>query len=118
VEFMVKIDDPQALDLQNILIERNHLGGYFDGSTVRGGWLIDASSVSDYRWEGAPFASRSLYADEYKRTNGIVDAVLFDAFPINEAAKYTVATYKGIPGVDDADVLIWDRSRWDEGVWG
>ena len=126
VEFLVQIGPTvlngvtqPPLDLRNILIEVNNLGSYFDGSTVRGGWLVDQfATISDYRWESTPNASRSLYAEEYERTKGIVDAILFKAFPINEAAKYSITSYDGVRGIDDSDVLIWDLGYWDKGVWG
>jgi hypothetical protein len=118
VECLVQIGGSPPLDMRNILVEVNNLGPYFDGSTVRGGWLVDQfASVGDYRWESAPNASRSLYAEEYERTKGIVDALLFNAFPINEAAKYTIKSYDGVPGITNSDGLIWDIGHWDQGVW-
>lgn len=99
VEYLVDLSAVPAFVNGSLLAERNHLGDYFDGDTVRGGWLVDSSSVSDYRWAGSANSSRSLYAEDYQRTNGIIDAVLLDVFPITEASKYTIVSYNAVPGV-------------------
>jgi len=99
VELLVDLSEVPSMDLSSLLAERNHLGEYFDGDTVRGGWLIDASSVSDYRWSGSANLSQSIFAEDYERSKSIIDELLFDVFPITEADDYTIVSYNAIPGI-------------------
>lgn len=99
IEYLVNLDEAGTFTNELLLAERNYLGTYFDGDTVRGGWLIDASSVSDYRWSGSDNASPSIFAEDYERTKAIVNELLFDVLPITEASKYTIVSYNAIPGL-------------------
>jgi hypothetical protein len=99
-----------------LLAERNHSGAYFDGDTVTGGWLIDATSISDYRWDGSANASVSLYAEDYKRTQGVIADLLPDVLPITKSTVYTVASYHAHQTATSA---TWDASVWDGPLqWG
>lgn len=101
VEYFVKLGGTggvSPMDNGSLLAERNHLGTYFDGDTVRGGWLIDSSSVSDYRWSGSANSSASIFAEDYERTKKIINQLLWDVVPITEESKYTIVAYNAIPG--------------------
>ncbi len=98
VELLVDQQAAPQFDLSSVLAERNHIGGYFDGDTVRGGWLVDSSSVSDYRWSGSANNSASIFAEDYERTKGIVQQLLFEVMPITEADKYEIVAFNAIPG--------------------
>jgi hypothetical protein len=87
------------LDFSLLLAERNNLGSYFDGSTVRGGWLVDTQSVSDYRWAGSANSSVSLYAEDYERTKKIVEQVLALIVPVTEEQRYQIVAYNAVPGM-------------------
>jgi len=99
VEYLVDLSAVSSFVNGSLLAERNFLGTYFDGSTVRGGWLVDSSSVSDYRWEGTANASRSLFTEDYQRTKGVVQDLFYDILPITEVSKYTIIAYNAVPGV-------------------
>jgi hypothetical protein len=91
-------DAPSGFKLEYLLAELNRLDRYFDGNTVRGGWLIDASSVSDYRWKGSAYSSVSIYAEDYVRTSGILDSMLIqEAVPINEESSFQIVEYNAVP---------------------
>jgi hypothetical protein len=100
IEFLLDLRlAPSGFVLEDLLAELNRLDHYFDGSTVRGGWLIDSSSVSDFRWEGSAWSSRSLYADDYVRTSRILDDMLIDeVVPINETGSFQIVSYDAVPG--------------------
>lgn len=104
VDVQYGVLDSTTLDRSLYLLELNSQGPYFDGDVVRGGWLVDTGigggSIGDYRWQGTQHNSRSLYASQYSRTNGYVDSVLDAVLPINEASKFSIVTYDGVPGVD------------------
>lgn len=98
VEFLVDLSAVPKFVLELLLEERNQLGDYFDGDKRRGGWLLGTPSISDYRWAGAADASVSLFAEDYKRTNSILDALLWEALPITEVDKYSITAYNAVPG--------------------
>jgi hypothetical protein len=98
VEYLVDLSETTFVN-GLLLAERNNLGLYFDGSTVRGGWLVDTASVSDYRWAGTANNSRSLYTEDYQRTKSVLSQVLFDILPITEVSKYTISSFNAVPGV-------------------
>jgi hypothetical protein len=99
VEYLVDLSEVPVLENRLLLAERNYLGTYFDGDTVRGGWLIDSSSVSDYRWSGAVNSSPSIFAEDYERTKAIVTELLYEELPVTEVAKYTIVSHNAIPGL-------------------
>ena len=98
IELLVDLSETTTFQAGGLLAERNHLGGYFDGDTVRGGWLIDSSSVSDYRWSGSANSSASIFAEDYERTKAILQELLFEVFPITEVSKYNIVAFNAIPG--------------------
>jgi hypothetical protein len=98
IDFMVDLTAGPFVG-NNYLAEANYLGSYFDGDTVRGGWLIDASTISDYRWAGSANNSVSIYAEDYKRTQGVVSDLFTSAIPITQESRYAIQTYNGIRGV-------------------
>jgi len=88
VEFMVA---PGNFHESRFLIERNSIGGYFDGSTTLGGWLIgDGSSISDYRWEGTENLSLSIYNEDYQRTKLVLQDLIDDVLPVNVADAFVL----------------------------
>lgn len=88
-----------VLSLTRVLMERNHNGNYFDGSSVTGSWLVeDGSSLSDYRWSVSDNASVSMYTDHYTRIRSEIDRLKDEALPITEVDKYTIVNYSKIPG--------------------
>lgn len=99
VEILVNQQTTPTFVLTKMLAERNYIGQYFDGSTVRGGWLVDSSSVSDYRWSGSANASPSIFTEDYERTKDILRQMIYDVLPITEADKYTITSYNAIPGL-------------------
>lgn len=98
VEFLVDLSQVPKFVLELLIAERNNLGGYFDGDKRRGGWLLGTPSIGDYRWDSAADASVSLFAEDYKRTNSILDALLWEALPITEVDKYDIVSYNAVPG--------------------
>jgi hypothetical protein len=82
-------------DRTRYLLEKNSQGPYFDGSLVRGGWLIDSSSISDYRWQGTVHNSRSLYSEDYERTRQIMGEVYTAALPVTVDDFYGI-TYNNL----------------------
>lgn len=96
VEYLVDLSS--TFTNSRLLAERNFLGSYFDGDVVRGGWLIDASSVSDYRWSGSANGSCSLFTEDYERTKHVLESLIFDALPVTEVPKYTITSFNAIPG--------------------
>jgi len=105
VELLVDLESVASTGyvLRDILIERNRLGNYFDGSTRRGGWLIDAGSISDYRWVGGPgnaYNAISLYTEEYQRTRALIKNIFSQALPVTVASYYTISETDAVPGWD------------------
>lgn len=97
VDFMVDLSTSSFVG-ENFLLEANYVGEYFDGDTIRGGWLTSSLSASDYRWVGTPNASWSVYAEDYSRTVGIVKSLLPTSLPITEELKYSIIEYNGVRG--------------------
>lgn len=84
---------------QYYLAEVNYLGDYFDGSTPRGGWLVDsAGSVNDFRWLGTTNASLSVYAEDFSRTVGAVKDIFAQVLPVNVSTLYSIAAYAAVRG--------------------
>jgi hypothetical protein len=98
VEVYADLTAVPAVDFSYLLVERNNFGRYFDGNTVRGGWLIDSSSVSDYRWSASANSSPSIFAEDYERTKSIVNQLLYEVLPITELSKYNIVSFNAIPG--------------------
>ena len=101
VQYGVKDWDQMSSENLNsyYLLELNHIGPYFDGDVIRGGWFKDKNNtISDYRWEGGRHESRSLYADQWERTNGFLDTIREEVLPITELDKYSVLDYDAVLG--------------------
>lgn len=98
VEYLVDLRAGNIYDESRLMIERNHVGPYFDGSFTRGGWLTGGigASVKDFRWSGTPDNSPSLYHEEYERTSQLVVGFLNDVLPVDVAATYTIVDFKAI----------------------
>ena len=112
-EFLVDLDAVTTYELSSLLAERNHLGEYFDGSSTRGGWIVDtSSSVSDYRWSsegennGNSYQSISIYAEEYQRTRAILTNFFANSLPIGLADYYTIVATDAIPGQSEIDTYL------------
>lgn len=83
-----------------MLIERNFFGPYFDGDTIFGGWFNGDPSVSDFRWEGASNNSRSLYTEDYERTRQFVELIYRDLVPVSLVAAYTLSQFDYVAGTE------------------
>jgi hypothetical protein len=66
------------------LLEKGYIGEYFDGNTIRGGWLVDGNSISDYRWLGTANQSFSVYSANYQKTRNVVYRLLPEILPITD----------------------------------
>ena len=97
IEFMVDLRTDYFLG-ENYLAEANYVGDYFDGDTVRGGWLGKSADYADYRWRFDADNSISVYAEEYTRTAATVQSLFPTMLPITEANKYTIVEYNGVRG--------------------
>lgn len=97
IEYLVDLTNGSYVG-ENYLAERNFLGDYFDGSTVRGGWLVGTPSISDYRWSGSANNSVSIYSEDYQRSTKAIQTLISETLPITEAAKYSILSYNAIPG--------------------
>lgn len=77
------------------LLEKGYIGEYFDGSTIRGGWLVDGSSISDYRWLGTANKSFSVYSANYQKTKNVVYRLLPEILPITDllSPNFTGSVY-------------------------
>jgi hypothetical protein len=105
VEFVVDMKEVNdrsigPFKVSRVLVERNIIGKYFDGSRIDGGWIIDTSSLSDYRWARSPNSSLSLYTEDFGRTRAVIESFLTRALPITESLKYSIVDYTKIPGVE------------------
>jgi hypothetical protein len=91
-----------------MLIERNFFGSYFDGDTVFGGWFNGDPSVSDFRWEGTPNNSRSLYTEDYERTHQFIELVYEDLIPISVLPSYSITQFDYVAGTEPVieEILI------------
>lgn len=111
VEFMVL--DVSEFGGSYYLAEVNSIGPYFDGSTVRGGWLLGVSnSVSDFRWEGGAaneHNARSLYGDDYERTKQVLLSVYREVLPIDVDRLYDV-TFNNV-SLDNVYYITVDGNR-------
>lgn len=83
-----------------MLVERNFFGPYFDGDTVFGGWFDGDPSVSDFRWEGTPNNSRSLYTEDYERTYQFVELIYRDLIPISVVSSYVISQFDYVAGTE------------------
>ena len=83
-----------------MLVERNYFGEYFDGDTVFGGWFKGDPSVSDFRWEGTANDSRSLYTEDYERTQQFIELVYRDLIPISVLPSYSLTKFDYVAGTE------------------
>lgn len=99
VEILVDLrPGPFSGDL--MLAERNYFGPYFDGDMIFGGWFNGDPSVSDFRWEGTPDDSRSLYTEDYERTRQYVDLVYKQLLPISVDSAFTITQFDYVAGTE------------------
>lgn len=98
IEYYIDLVEATSFTTTSMLCELNRKGFYFDGDFTRGGWLIDDSSISDYRWAGSANSSVSLWTEDYERTKSIVDAILPEVLPITQVDDYTIVSYNSVPG--------------------
>lgn len=74
-----------ADDFDYFLLERNVISDYFDGSSPDGAWIVDAAgAVSDYGWAGTPYASISVYTDNFQRVKYAVNRLLPSILPVTQ----------------------------------
>lgn len=101
LEFLVDARSVSGVDVAKLLVERNNLGEYFNGSTVRGGWLDTSATSADYQWAGSANGSRSIYTNQRVRTNGVFSEAMKEVVPITLTPTYY---YDQIPGVHDGTI--------------
>jgi hypothetical protein len=114
LEFLVDLGSVTTYELSYLMAERNHLGEYFDGSSRRGGWIVDESggTVGDYRWSsegennGNAYQSVSIYTEEYQRTRALLNNFFADSLPITLKDYYTVVATDAIPGQSAIDTYL------------
>jgi hypothetical protein len=116
IEFLVDLSAVDQFQLKYLLAERNHIGEYFDGSYVRGGWILDPSGnrSGDFAWsvegdnfggfsDGTPFRSVSVYTEDYQRTRSLLESYFRNYLPITQKPYYTMGLYNCVPGMDAVD---------------
>lgn len=106
VEIYVDLTEVDSFSLRNCLLERNNIGSYFDGYTVKGGWIVDGTATSsDFRWTNPDDPSEvdpsltvalATYVNQRRRTEAALAKVVTEVLPIDESG-YTL-TYGNIPG--------------------
>lgn len=97
-----------VFDLSKVVIERNSIGGYFDGDTVYTGSALVGSNVErDCAWKGNPKQSVSLYTEQRFKTAAIIKALLNKAIPANQT--YTISGYADVPGQADINAYYADK---------
>lgn len=106
VEIYVDLTEISSFTLRNCLLERNNVGSYFDGYTIRGGWIVDgASASSDFQWTNPadpsevnpnPATSLATYINQRLRTQASLEKIVSEVLPIDESS-YTL-TFGNIPG--------------------
>jgi hypothetical protein len=114
IEFLVDLGSVTTYELSSLLAERNHIGEYFDGSSTRGGWIVDENgdTVSDYRWSyegennGNSYQSVSIYSEEYQRTRALLINFFASALPVTLQDYYTVVATDAIPGQSAIDTYL------------
>lgn len=84
-----------------LLVERNYFGEYFDGDTERGGWLVGSPLISDFRWDGEPDDSLSLYTEDYERTRQFVELAYRDLLPITTERNFTLTRFDFVGGTEE-----------------
>lgn len=99
VEVLVDLR-PGPFSGDQMLVERNYFGPYFDGDTVFGGWFNGAPSISDFRWEGTPNNSRSLYTEDYERTRQYINLIYKQLLPINVESAFTLTQFDYVAGTE------------------
>lgn len=115
VELLINLEAVSAYDLSYILIERNRLGNYFDGSDKRGGWISNpagTSRTSDYNWSsegentGTAYESISVYSEDFQRTRSIIGYFFTQILPVTQYQYYTITSYNAIPGMNAIDAYL------------
>jgi len=89
----------------NLLLEKNFVGSYFDGDSVRGGWVVGGPSISDFRWLGAENGSFSIYSENYQRTVHVVRRLLPSLLPVNRLITSGIAYSNRTPTVTQYTVV-------------
>lgn len=105
------VDVPSTVDATEsfgeMLLEREIGGLYFDGYTALGGWLVDADTISDYRWFDPTNPDTSIdfnrtdtfsvYNSNYSKTRAVVHRMLSNYLPITELTTGTDPIYPNAP---------------------
>lgn len=115
VEFLIDLESVSTYELKYLLVERNRIGNYFDGSFANGGWISNPAGTArtgDYNWSsegensGNPFDSISVYTEDYQRTRSVLSNVFNFLLPVTLTDYYTVTSYNAIPGMDAIDAYL------------
>lgn len=106
----------------NLLLEENNIGQFFDGNTKLGGWLVDPNgdTMSDFKWayyapigstEPVPSpineASFSIYTSNYTKTKHVVNRLLPTLLPVNELVT-SGTVYSNRPITVNNYTVVWD----------
>jgi hypothetical protein len=111
LEFLVDMElvddrDIGPFKVSKVLIERNHVGSYFDGDKELGNWIFGASSsIKDYRWLKNADASLSVYTEDFGRTRSTVGTYIPYSLPITQVDRFTVSDYSYVGGKDLIEAL-------------
>ena len=115
-EVLVDLSDRQTFVLEDILIERNRIGTFFNGDSTTGSWVLGEDGITlarDYRFStvGTPSASSpttgpgiSIYTEQTDKTRELLNIYFNDFFPLGEYTKYSGnVTYNAVPGQTEID---------------
>lgn len=111
LEFLVDmelVDDRNIgpFKVSKVLIERNHVGSYFDGDKALGNWIFGASSsIKDYRWLKNADTSLSVYTEDFGRTRSTISSYISYSLPITQVSRFTVNDYSYVGGKDLIEAL-------------
>jgi hypothetical protein len=105
--------DPKSVLGGSLLLEKNYIGSYFDGSTRRGGVVRQGGSIFDHRWlqPANPNNSFSIYTENYQKTRFVTTRLLQTMLPVTNVVPIgttlfsnRTATYTG----SSPRNLVWD----------
>lgn len=116
VEFLVDMElvydrDLEPFKVGRVLVERNHVGSYFDGDNPLGNWIFgDVSVLKDYRWLKNANSSLSVYTEDYGRTKEVIGSYIPSVLPINQVGRFSITDYSYVGGKDLIEALAEDTT--------
>jgi hypothetical protein len=116
VEFLVDMElvddrDLGPFEVSKVLVERNHIGSYFDGDKPLGNWIFgDVSVLKDYRWLKGQDSSLSVYTEDYGRTKEVIGSYIPSVLPITQSGRFSITDYSYVGGKDLIEALAEDTT--------